>query len=364
MQTEDKIRSSTERLFEVYYALHRNNLDEAEGHLRKIHSNNLGRVSRLRYFTLAGEIKLKQQEPKAAQEFLLRGLDEAGQGLMDSGLMDQVNYLLGNSYYNQGYYVEAYKTHHSLLHQHKQSDLLRLQLSNRVGMESIILGNIQSALTRFHESAVLSKVLKQPHEEATACLGRAICYKEMNNITRAKLNAWQGLELVKNSQNWTLRAKLHNVMTQSLISDSQLEEAEIHQQKAIEFAKKSNEPLWMAAIYAVMAQVKASQTQWEMARQMMALAEATSPRGNNIYLAYTLAYYGAILNHHGHETEADQMFHRGFYYLKDSSDAGASLAANYHTYGQLLEKRGQHQQAAHVLKQAIEVRQTGRQKTA
>jgi tetratricopeptide (TPR) repeat protein len=155
-------------------------------------------------------------------------------------------------------------------------------------------------------------------------------------------------------------------MSQLFLGLRDILQAEKHQHQAIEIAAKSENPIWLSVTYAGLAQVYAIQSQIEPAREAMATAEAISAGRNNIFLDYTKAQYASILNQQGLYTEADHIFHQGFYYLEkeENVDTIGVLANSYYLYSQSLNWRGNHQQAVQALKRAIEINKTSLAKIA
>jgi tetratricopeptide (TPR) repeat protein len=356
-----KADSGEELLFEIFLALQNNRIEEAQDLLQRLPLAKRSRKLGLWPQLLAGELKLKQGAPEAAQELLLttRAKFRKNQRV-ENYLVDMLNYLLGCAYYEQGDYVQAYQLHISLLlkpQRRRQS----MKLFNSLGMELIVLSNnYESALAYFRRALALAQELKAVQEHARACLGSAICYKNLGNFNYALIHARQGLELLSDSPAWELRAKLHNVMAETLLLKEHYRQAEIEFKGALYCAEKAGDPRWLSMVYSGRAQLLALQGDLVAARRIIAQAEAISP-ARNAYLAYGLARFAGILITFGYFEEAEETFKRGLTYVKDEAKGGIILSLSYYIYGVSLSDLGQNQQAMYYLKQALELKRVASQ---
>lgn len=355
-------------LFEIYYALRENRVDEADEMLGKLCARKLSSSAFLRYCALKGEVELKRQRPTEAIIVLEEGLERVKNNRkIAPALRDRVYFLLGNGYYLVGQYVKAYDLHREELRKADDNTVQRLKLYNNVGMEMIVLGQRISPQDHFSEALKLAYKLGQPLEQAKACLGIAICEKELGKLDRAFIFNHRGLQLTAANPDSDMAGKLHHNMGQLYLLENNYQQALAHQHDAIDCASQVGDPVWIATAYAGLAKVQAAENNLAAAQDSMAKAEALSAgSGSNIFLAYALAYYADILNCNGHYEAADAAFRRGLHYVEgsDQYDAGFALANNYYRRSNSLEQRGHSHLAVQSMKRALEIKDSARSKIA
>jgi len=344
-------------LFEVFLALRDQQLDKAEQLLQQIRPTRLNRVSSIRYHIMSGEIALKRLKPRESLEALLQAQEETtGCSWLEPQLLANISYLTGQAYYDAGQFLDAYKQHQAMLSRLGADQNLKLKLYNSLSMELILLGDYTAALNYLNRAAALGCMLDWPEQKAQTCMGLLVCKGIQGQFNEASSFGHKGLKLLENKSEPALTIKLHHTLSQTLMSLEKYPEAEYHQQKATEDARRTGNSSLLVVSLIGLAQLQVVQDNLEAAQQNILVAETASSEQANIYVLYGLVRYAEILAQRGYYDEAETAFQRGFSYIDNNRDAGTAAANFYASRAEALVRQGKHHQAIQFFRQAIQMK--------